>query len=51
MQFDERLRDTFRAGVAAGIFTADNIPLLAANTTVVLPQRYLKRWKFQLMGT
>ncbi len=51
LKFDERLRDTFEAGVAAGIFTVDNIPLLAANTTSMLQQWYLKRWKFQLMGT
>lgn len=51
LKFDERLRDTFQAGVAAGIFTVDNIALLAANTTSMLQQWYLKRWKFQLMGT
>lgn len=50
LKFDERLRDTFQAGVAAGIFAADNIALLAANTTSMLQQWYLKRWKFQLMG-
>lgn len=51
LKFDERLRDTFQAGVAVGIFTVDNIALLAANTTSMLQQWYLKRWKFQLMGT
>lgn len=50
LKFDERLRDTFQSGVAAGIFAADNIALLAANTTSMLQQWYLKRWKFQLMG-
>ena len=50
LKFDERLRDTFQAGVAAGIFAADKIALLAANTTSMLQQWYLKRWKFQLLG-
>ena len=51
LKFDERLLDTFRAGVAAGLFTADRLELLAANTTAMLQQWYLKRWKFGLMGT
>lgn len=51
LKFDERLRDTFQAGVAAGIFTVDKIALLAAHTTSMLQQWYLKRWKFQLLGT
>lgn len=50
LKFDERLQDTFQAGVAAGIFTMDKIALLAANTTSMLQQWYLKRWKFQLLG-
>ncbi len=50
LKVDERLRDTFQAGVAAGIFAADKIALLAANTTSMLQQWYLKRWKFQLLG-
>ncbi|MES3008269.1 MAG: TetR/AcrR family transcriptional regulator [Pseudomonadota bacterium] len=51
LKFDERLRDTFQAGVEAGLFSVDKVALLAANTTSMLQQWYLKRWKFQLMGT
>ncbi|MGB4247935.1 MAG: TetR/AcrR family transcriptional regulator [Pseudohongiellaceae bacterium] len=51
VKFDERLQETFAAGVAAGLFKVDKIALLAANTTSMLQQWYLKRWKFQLMGT
>lgn len=51
LKFDEGLRDTFQAGVDTGLFTLDNIPLLAAHTTSMLQQWYLKRWKFQVLGT
>ncbi len=51
LKFDERLMDTFKAGVEAGLFTADRLDLMATNTTSMLQQWYLKRWKFGLMGT
>jgi len=51
LKFDERLRETFEAGAATGLFKCDRIGLLAANTTSMLQQWYLKRWKFQIMGT
>lgn len=51
LKFDERILDTFNAGVAAGLFSADRLPLLAANTTAMLQQWYLKRWKFGLTAT
>ena len=50
LKFDERLLDTFKAGLATGLFKADRLELLAANTTAMLQQWYLKRWKFGLMG-
>lgn len=50
LKFDERLLETFEAGVAAGVFKADNLPLVAANTTAMLQQWYLKRWKYSRMG-
>lgn len=51
LKFDERLLETFQAGVAAGVFHADRLPLLASNTTAMLQQWYLKRWKFVRQGT
>lgn len=51
LKFDERLAETFQAGVDAGLFQTDNLSLMVANTTSMLQQWYLKRWKFQLMGT
>jgi len=51
LRFDERLLETFRAGVEQGIFRNDRLELLAAHTTSMLQQWYLKRWKFQLMDT
>ncbi len=46
LKFDERILDTFKAGVEAGLFEDDRLELLAANTTSMLQQWYLKRWKF-----
>lgn len=51
IKFDERILDTFKAGVEQGIFTADRLELIAANTTSMLQQWYLKRWKFGLLNT
>jgi AcrR family transcriptional regulator len=51
LKFDERLLDTFQAGVASGEFKADRLALLASNTTAMLQQWYLKRWKFSRQGT
>jgi len=51
LKFDERLLETFEAGAAAELFNAENLPLLAANTTAMLQQWYLKRWKFSRMDT
>ncbi len=52
LRFDERLRDTFTEGMEAGVFRYDgDIDLLATNTTAMLQQWYLKRWKFQLKAT
>lgn len=50
--FDERLQEIFRQGVAAGVFNYQgNTALLAAATTAMLQQWYLKRWKFQSLQT
>src|SRR5690606_2903691 len=43
LRFDERLLETFRAGVEQGIFRHDRLELLAASTTSLLQQWYLKR--------
>ncbi len=51
IKFDERLQETFAGGVATGVFRADKLALLAANTTSMLQQWYLKRWKFQILRT
>lgn len=51
LKFDERLLETFKAGVAEGLFREDNLSLLAANTTAMLQQWYLKRWKFARQNT
>lgn len=51
LKFDERLLETFQAGVAAGVFHTDRLQLLASNTTAMLQQWYLKRWKFARQGT
>jgi AcrR family transcriptional regulator len=51
-KFDERLVQIFRQGIAAGVFRYDgNLSLLAATTTAMLQQWYLKRWKFQQLKT
>lgn len=48
LKFDERLQEIFRAGVSSGVFRYDgDSALLAASTTAMLQQWYLKRWKFQ----
>jgi len=51
LKFDEHLKDTFRAGLAEGVFQCDDLALLATHITAMLQQWYLKRWKFQLQGT
>lgn len=51
LKFDARLLQTFEDGVAAGLFASDALALLAANTTAMLQQWYLKRWKFSRSGT
>jgi AcrR family transcriptional regulator len=51
-RFDERLKDIFADGIRAGVFHYEGDPaLLAAATTAQLQQWYLKRWKFQQLGT
>lgn len=51
LQFDETLKALFREGIEAGVFRCeDNIDLLASQTTALLQQWYLKRWKFQVRG-
>ncbi|ALO46694.1 TetR/AcrR family transcriptional regulator [Pseudohongiella spirulinae] len=51
-KFDERLKSIFRQGIDAGVFSYDDdLGLLAAATTAMLQQWYLKRWKFQQMKT
>jgi len=48
LKFDERLQEIFRDGMKSGVFRYDGNPtLLAASTTAMLQQWYLKRWKFQ----
>lgn len=52
LQFDRGLKQIFREGVEHGVFRLDDdIDLLATQTTALLQQWYLKRWKFQLRGT
>ncbi len=51
LKFDERLKETFRAGKQAGIFECQNLELLATHITAMLQQWYLKRWKFQMQET
>ncbi|MFM1895111.1 MAG: hypothetical protein RLZZ385_185 [Pseudomonadota bacterium] len=49
LQFDQMLMDTFRLGLSTGVFRGDRFELLASNTTHMLQQWYLKRWKFRRM--
>ncbi|MDX1492122.1 MAG: TetR/AcrR family transcriptional regulator [Pseudohongiellaceae bacterium] len=51
LKFDERLAETIKSGIDAGKFETDQLALMVANTTSMLQQWYLKRWKFQLMQT
>lgn len=51
LRFDERLLETFTAGVAAQLFVPDRLELQAANTKAMLQQWYLKAWKFASYGT
>lgn len=51
LQFDEVLKALFLEGRETGVFRfTDSADLLAAKTTALLQQWYLKRWKFQLRG-
>ena len=51
-RFDRRLQDIFNEGIAAGVFRfGGDTALLAAATTAMLQQWYLKRWKFQSLQT
>ncbi|MDP3515904.1 MAG: TetR/AcrR family transcriptional regulator [Pseudohongiella sp.] len=51
-RFDLRLQEIFSEGIQTGVFRYDGeLPLLAAGTTAMLQQWYLKRWKFQQLGT
>lgn len=51
-RFDQRLQDIFKEGIAAGVFKYEgDTALLAAATTAMLQQWYLKRWKFQSLQT
>jgi AcrR family transcriptional regulator len=51
-RFDERLKDIFSEGISAGVFKYEgDTALLAASTTAMLQQWYLKRWKFQQLST
>ena len=49
LHFDQMLLDTFRLGQQTGVFSAEDEELLASNTTHMLQQWYLKRWKFKRM--
>jgi AcrR family transcriptional regulator len=51
LKFDECLLQTFKEGAAQGLFASDRLELVAANTTCMLQQWYLKRWKFLLWQT
>jgi AcrR family transcriptional regulator len=48
LKFDELLKSIFEEGISSGVFryTGDT-SLLAASTTALVQQWYLKRWKFQ----
>jgi hypothetical protein len=51
-RFDQRLQDIFSEGIKIGAFRYDgDLALLAASTTAMLQQWYLKRWKFQHLHT
>lgn len=51
-RFDQRLQDIFKEGIGAGVFNySGDTALLAAATTAMLQQWYLKRWKFQSLQT
>jgi AcrR family transcriptional regulator len=51
-RFDQRLQDIFSEGIKTGAFRYDgDLALLAASTTAMLQQWYLKRWKFQHLHT
>lgn len=52
LKFENRLKQTFQAGLDSGIFRYEgSVDLLATHSTAMLQQWYLKRWKFQLKGT
>lgn len=52
LRFDERLRVIFNEGIESGVFHYSGDPaMLAAGTTAMLQQWYLKRWKFQHLKT
>lgn len=52
LRFDQLLQSIFEEGVASGVFSyKGDISLLAASTTALLQQWYLKRWKFQHLKT
>jgi len=51
-RFDERLKQIIKQGIDAGVFSYEgDTALLAASITAMLQQWYLKRWKFQQLGT
>lgn len=51
LRFDRRLQEIFDEGIQAGVFSyTGNTALLAAATTAMLQQWYLKRWKFQQLN-
>jgi hypothetical protein len=51
-RFDQRLQNIFKEGIEAGVFKYEgDTALLAAATTAMLQQWYLKRWKFQSLHT
>jgi AcrR family transcriptional regulator len=51
-RFDQRLQEIFEEGIKAGVFKyKGNTALLAAATTAMLQQWYLKRWKFHTLQT
>ncbi|MEX0618929.1 MAG: TetR/AcrR family transcriptional regulator [Pseudohongiellaceae bacterium] len=51
LNFESMLADTFKLGMAQGMFNCDDVELLASNTTHMVQQWYLKRWKFKCRKT
>lgn len=52
LKFDQLLQSIFEEGISSGVFRyKGDTALLAASTTALVQQWYLKRWKFQHLKT